>query len=110
MNKTLSEIMLENMYSPNYSNLWQNLESEFVAEFDIPGFKKEDVKIKAKSNMLQLEVSSANVNRQGLVVKYGFPNSADLSKTKAELDLGVLKITVPKKESEVQKEVSIKIS
>lgn len=97
------------MYSQN-DNLWQTLDSEFVAEFDVPGFRKEDIKIKAKSNILTLEVSSAKSNRVGLVAKYGFPHSADLAKTKAELDLGVLKVIVPKKESEIQKEVCVKIS
>jgi HSP20 family molecular chaperone IbpA len=110
MDTSLSQILLDNIYSPSYSNAWVNLDSEFVAEFDIPGFKREDVKIKTKSNILHLEVSSAKAKRSGIEVKYGFPHFADLSRTKAELDLGVLKITVPKKESEIPKEISIKVS
>lgn len=98
------------MYSPTYDTPWESLDTEFTAEFDVPGFSKEDVKIKAKSNILALEVSSAKAKRLGFTARYGFPECADLAKTKAELDLGVLKITVPKKESSIPKEISVKIS
>jgi len=96
--------------SLTYSALWENSDSEYSAEFDIPGFEKSDVEIKSKSNKLTIQVKTSKKGRQGFTIAYRFPAAADLSKTEASLDLGVLKVSVPKKDSEKPNEISVKVS
>lgn len=93
-----------------YSALWENSDSDYLAEFDVPGFEKSDIEIKSKADKLIIQVKTSKNGRQGFTVAYRFPSAADLSKTEANLDLGVLKVTVPKKDSEKPKEISVKVS
>lgn len=93
-----------------YSALWENSDSDYFAEFDVPGFEKSDIEIKSKANQLIIQVKTSKKGRQGFTIAYRFPSAADLSRTEASLDLGVLKVSVPKKESEKPKEITIKVS
>lgn len=93
-----------------YSTFWENSDSDYSAEFDVPGFEKSDIEIKSKTDKLTIQVKTSKKGRQGFTISYRFPSTADLSKTEASLDLGILKIVVPKKESEKPKEISIKVS
>lgn len=96
------------------SSIWEDTDSGYFAEFDLPGFNKSEIEIKAKSNILLIKAkaSESSKKRQALNfdLSYRFPASADLSKTQADLNLGVLKVSVPKKDSEKPKEISIKVS
>ena len=93
---------------------WENSESEFFAEFDIPGFDRSDVEVKSKADKLTITVAASEElkknGRHGFNLSYKFPPSADLSKTQASLNLGVLKISVPKKETHQVKEITVKVA
>lgn len=93
-----------------YSALWENSDTDYSAEFDIPGFEKSDIEIKSKSDQLTIQVKTSKKGRQGFTIAYRFPQAADLAKTEAILELGVLKVSVPKKDSEKPKEISVKVS
>jgi len=95
-------------------------ENEIVVNAELPGTKKEDVKITFENNVLTLssEQKPAEVSEKSTVllkeirtsgfnrsVKFGF--EVDASKISAEMSNGVLTITLPKTEAVKAKEISI---
>ena len=95
-------------------------ENEIVVSAELPGMKKEDVKITFEKNVLTMsgerkpvelsekakillkETLSDNFERS---VKLGF--EVDASKISAEMSNGILTITLPKTEAVKAKEISI---
>ena len=94
--------------------------NDFIVTVDVPGVKKEDVKITFENNVLEVsgsrkpqerpenaeillnEVRSGDFNR---TIK--FRQEVDTNKMTAELNDGVLTITLPKAESVKAKEIHI---
>jgi len=95
-------------------------ENEIVVNAELPGVKKEDIKITFENNVLTLssdqkpseasekstvllkEIRTSGFNRS---VKFGF--EVDAAKISAEMSNGVLTITLPKTEAVKAKEISI---
>jgi HSP20 family protein len=95
-------------------------ENEIVVNAELPGTKKDDIKITFENNILTLsseqkpaevsekstvllkEIRSSGFNRS---VKFGF--EVDAAKISAEMSNGVLTITLPKTEAVKAKEISI---
>jgi len=95
-------------------------ENEIVVNAELPGVKKEDIKItfensvltlssdqkpseaSEKSTVLLKEIRTSGFNRS---VKFGF--EVDAAKISAEMSNGVLTITLPKTEAVKAKEISI---
>jgi len=95
-------------------------ENEIVVSAELPGMKKEDVKITFEKNVLTIsgerkpvelsekakvllnETQSESFNRS---VKLGY--EIDLSKISAEMSNGILTITLPKTEAVKAREISI---
>jgi HSP20 family protein len=95
-------------------------ENELVVKAELPGLKKEDVKITFVRNVLTIstepkpaeefekakilvkEIRSAGFNRS---VKFGI--DVDSEKISAEMSNGILSITLPKTEDVKAKEISI---
>ena len=89
--------------------------NEFVLESDLPGFKKEDIKIDIDGNYLTISAerksNSEDKDKKGNVVRsersYGsFRRSFDVTGVKtdgieASYNDGVLKLTLPKKEENI---------
>lgn len=97
-------------------------DKNYVFEADLPGFKKEDIKIDIKNNTLNISgerKSDSKVNEDNYVRverRYGrfsrsftLPNIVDAEKIKANYKDGVLKLTVPKKEEALPKSISIDV-
>lgn len=94
-------------------------EKNYIIEMDMPGVKKEDLEVGIKENILSIyaerKKEDKTENRESVVVsKYeqSFNISAkgiDVDNIQANLDNGVLKITLPKKE-EVKFEKKIEIA
>ncbi|MBL7685066.1 MAG: Hsp20/alpha crystallin family protein [Deltaproteobacteria bacterium] len=89
---------------------------------ELPGLKREDVKIQVKQNVLTLrgerkfESEKKKDNYHRIERRYGLftrsftlPNSVDESKIKASMKDGILEILIPKKPEAVEKEVSIEV-
>lgn len=94
-------------------------DKNYIIEMDMPGVKKEDLEVGVKENILSIyaerKKEDKTENKESVVVsKYeqSFNISAkgiDVDNIQANLDNGVLKITLPKKE-EVKFEKKIEIA
>ena len=94
-------------------------EKNYIIEMDMPGVKKEDLEVGVKENILSIyaerKKEDKTENKESVVVsKYeqSFNISAkgiDVDNIQANLDNGVLKITLPKKE-EIKFEKKIEIA
>jgi HSP20 family protein len=85
------------------------IDSNYVIETDIPGFKKEDIKIDAEDGYITIDVSKEDekvdddknyLRRERYSQSYKrqfYLGNVDEDNIKAEFKEGTLKITVPKK-------------
>ena len=96
-------------------------EDKIVIEADIPGVKKEDIKISVEDNILTIKAEKKKEKKaeeKDIVyeeIAYGLyareidlPHTVDTEKIEAEYKDGVLKISLPKKEEVKPKQIEIK--
>ena len=96
-------------------------EDKIVIEADIPGVKKEDIKISVEDNILTIKAEKKKEEKaeeKDVVyeeIAYGLyareidlPHTVDTEKIEAEYKDGVLKISLPKKEEVKPKQIEIK--
>jgi HSP20 family protein len=97
-------------------------DDNFVVSVELPGLKKEDIKMTMQNNVLTLSGSKKHEfeSREDTVHRversYGsfcrsinLPSSVDSSAIKASYDSGVLKVTLPKVEEAKPKEINIEV-
>lgn len=97
-------------------------EKDIVIEMELPGFKKEDIKISFQGGYLKVEGAAKETEekkernywrkeiRQGSFVRViPIPKEVDSKKAKANFQDGVLKISLPKIEKEKEFGQEIKI-
>ena len=95
-------------------------EKEFELLANLPGFKKDDIKISVHDNQLMIEAKTADQKeeRKGTVYRcerYSgsyrrnllLPENADIAKISAKMEDGVLKLSIPKKEPSPKQEIVI---
>ena len=93
-------------------------DKNYIIEIDIPGVRKEDLEIGIKENILSIyaerKKEDKTENKESVVVsKYEqsfniSDRSVDVDNIQANLDNGVLKITLPKKEeAKYEKKIEI---
>ena len=95
-------------------------EKEFELLANLPGFKKEDVKISVHDNQLLIEAKCENKKEEKKGTMYRcerysgnyrrnlyLPDNADVAKIQAKMEDGVLKLSIPKQEATPQKEIVI---
>jgi|688.fasta_scaffold220543_5 HSP20 family protein len=98
-------------------------ENEYFIHLQLPGFKKEDLKIKFEENALTIssEVEKTEEKSEKNFFKkefekhsfrkvYNLPKNADKESIKASLSDGILNVIVPKKKEEVAKKEYIEIA
>lgn len=96
-------------------------EKEFVITAELPGVKKEDVKISLQDNKLVIsgemkedkDVQEKNYYlmeraRGKFSRSFTLPSNVDSSKTDAKYENGVLKLTLPKSQAALPREIEIK--
>lgn len=114
--------MLENLGKSLKTNYGEN-ENEYFIHLQLPGFKKEDLKIKFEENNLIIssdlektdEKSDKNFFRKefekhSFKKTYNLPKNIDREKIEASLNDGVLDILIPKKKEEEKKKDYIDIT
>ena len=98
-------------------------EDAYVFEFELPGFKKDDVKVKVEDNVLTVssevkEEKKEEKDKNYHIVerRYGafkrqfsLPENVDVEKIDAKFENGVLKLKVQKKEEEKKKAIDVQI-
>jgi len=97
-------------------------DSEFVAKVELPGVKKEEVKITLHDNILSIrgekkeEKETKESNYHRLERSYGsfqrsftLPTSVKNDKVEAEYKDGILTITLPKAEEAKRKQIDVKV-
>ena len=95
-------------------------EKDYYVIANLPGIKKEEVKISIDKNQLSIEASHEKVevteksvyhHKERFCGKYHrliyLPENVDTSKIKAKMENGVLELTIPKAEEKQQKFISV---
>jgi HSP20 family protein len=98
-------------------------DDEYVFEFELPGFKKDDVKVKVEDNVLTVssEVKEEKKEDKGknyhiVERRYGsfkrqfsLPEDCEVEKIDAKFENGVLQLKIQKKEEEKKKAIDVQI-
>ena len=95
-------------------------DKEFTIKANLPGFKKDNVKISVHDNQLMIEAvcNEQKEEKKGTVYRcerYSgsyrrnlmLPENADINKISAKMEDGVLYLSVPKKEATPKQEITI---
>ena len=95
-------------------------ENNFFVEAQLPGMKKEDVKIEIDNNVMLIKGDSCKeeeikedayyrkeIIKGNFVRSFTLPDSVDKNKINAKFKDGVLKIEIPKVEKEESKKIEI---
>ncbi|WP_281951578.1 Hsp20/alpha crystallin family protein [Nitrosophilus kaiyonis] len=97
-------------------------EKAYYVEVDLPGVKKEDIKVEVKDNVLSIsgerkfkkeEKDKGYIRTESFFGKFErrftLPNDADAEKIEAKVEDGVLHLTIPKvEEKENVKKIEVK--
>lgn len=107
---TSTSLDLINSESKEYGH-WKEYDDKYAFELDIPGFSKEEVELKCRGNYILINGKpNENNKRFKFEVTYKMPSTANTLKTSASLENGVLNVNVPKRDSEIPKEIAVKIT
>ena len=111
---------LENVWTPSVDI--SETDNDIIVTAELPGVKKDDIKISLQDNVLTLrgekkqEKEEKNENFHRVERTYGMfqrsftlPAPVDANKIKARFKDGVLKITLPKTEEAKMKEIPISV-
>jgi len=95
-------------------------DKEYLILANLPGFKKENVKISVHDNQLLVEASCESSSEETKGTMYRcerysgsyrrnllLPENAEVGKIAAKMEDGVLKLTIPKKEPTPKQEITI---
>lgn len=98
-------------------------EDAFVIEAELPGMRREDIKVEMKENILTIsgenkaEEKEKTKGYHRIERSYGtftrsfrLPSSVDETRISARYDNGVLRLTVPKREEARPRQIEVKVS
>jgi len=109
-----------NYYSPDV-DIYEEKDGYKIV-FDVPGIEKDDIKIKVEKDVLTLTAESKRepvrdyesvreeMEFAGYTRSFNLNGIVDSGKIEADFNNGTLTLSLPKKEEEKTKEISIKIS
>jgi HSP20 family protein len=106
------------------TDIYSENDNSMVVEMQAPGFDKKDIQINVKNGMLEIsgkrtEKEEKKDNKKSYIVRESsssfarrilLPEGADSEKISAELDKGVLKVTVPVEQSGLKSQHRKKIN
>lgn len=109
-------------YRQPISDVWET-DNEVIAELELPGLNKDDIKINVDENNVEIKAETKNEKEDkdkkgmyrfersytGFYRNIPLPSSINSDKTEAEYKDGILKIKMPKLELEQQKRKQISI-
>lgn len=109
---------------PSYADLslFVEQDKQYLLKIDLPGFKKESIKVQIKNNTLQIDASrSADYDEKDQLYYcerellkrshcYQLPELIIIDKVSAKVENGVLEIVLPKNEEPVAKSKTITIN
>ena len=78
-----------------------------VADFDVPGLSKDDFKVMVEDATLVIDGKNES---RSFFKKYNVSEDFDVSKTLANVENGILTITIPKKEAKKSKLIEISVN
>jgi len=98
-------------------------DKEYVFEFELPGFNKENVKVNVENNVLTVSGESVKTKEEGEDKNYhvsercygsfkrqfSLPDDADLNTISAKYNEGILELKIQKKEEEKSQSIEVKI-
>ena len=92
-------------------------EDSFELAFNLLGHPKENISIDIEGNTLSIKAETSHTEEGSILQKLvspfnhsvRIPIDYEISKTTADVDLGILLITIPKKEEAKPKKISVKI-
>ena len=97
-------------------------ENDLVIELDVPGLKKDDIKISVQDGILVIsgekKIERDEKKKNYMIVErcfgkferaFNLPDYVDAEKIKAKYENGVLVINIPKKEEKKKKVIDVKI-
>lgn len=97
------ETMYKEFDNFNFNSAYSEDENNFIYEIDVPGANKEDIKIVVNNgddviaNSISIEYSRKNKSKnQNNSYTFSIPKKANIDKIETSLELGVLKIIIPK--------------
>lgn len=114
---------LPESYSESFPSMdIEETESEFIVTAEIPGMKKEDIKITFENNYLSIsgeKKAKKDLNRDNfhqIERRYGkfsrsvgIPSGVMLDKINAEYEHGILQVHIPKAEEAKPKQIEVKV-
>lgn len=97
----------DNFFSPLFDkvNNWKEDENNYYMNFDLPGFSKDDIELTIEKDMISL--SAKNKNRREVQYMISSPAGIDTKGITANLENGVLSITLPKAEQAKPRQIQI---
>lgn len=90
----------------NESHVEENEEGYFLA-LDLPGVRKDDVKISAENRQLVIEAERRGRGASKLRRVFSLPDDVNADGIAAQLQDGVLELALPKKEQAKPKQISV---
>ncbi|MFC5049331.1 Hsp20/alpha crystallin family protein [Rubritalea spongiae] len=104
--------LFDSALRPQASHQLFSTDSGWLIRIDLPGFDKEDISLnyEDKSLILKAEQSAEQEpQRPALSRRYALGEEVDVDSITAKLELGVLDITLPKKEEQEESVKTIEI-
>jgi HSP20 family protein len=119
----MNQMMPDDMDKPDVRGMAMDVmenDREFIIKANLPGIKKENVKVSVHENRLTIEAhqeekkeeNSGTIHRSerysGTYLRSLYlPESVDSNNIKAKMEDGILSLTIPKKEIEPQKQITV---